>query len=99
MGYKVVKQDHLPNNYFVSTVWLGLDHGWFDDIAPVIFETMVFIEGSWHDLECVRYTTEKAAWIGHQLIVQEYSPKLLISSSQAVHKQLNGIMYLAEANV
>lgn len=26
----------------VSTVFLGLDHGWFNDRPPLIFETMVF---------------------------------------------------------
>lgn len=48
----------------VSTVWLGLDHS-FGDGAPVIFETMVFGEGSWTDQDCQRYSTELEARIGH----------------------------------
>lgn len=38
--YKIVKQEYV-GNYWVSTVWLGLDHG-FGRGAPLIFETMVF---------------------------------------------------------
>jgi hypothetical protein len=41
-SYAVVKQTSLDNGYWVSTVWLGLDHGFGDDGPPLIFETMVF---------------------------------------------------------
>lgn len=46
----------------VSTVWLGLDHGWGEG-APLIFETMVF--GGALDEECVRYSTLDEAEAGH----------------------------------
>lgn len=48
--YKIVKQEHTPKKmYWVSTVWLGIDHdfSWRHDEpnpCPVIFETMVFDE-------------------------------------------------------
>jgi hypothetical protein len=51
----------------VSTVWLGLDHGWGDDDRPLIFETMVF-EGKM-DGEQMRYSTEEEARTGHQAMV------------------------------
>lgn len=39
---KIVRQEHTPNGrYWISTVWLGLDHSWGDG-PPLIFETMVF---------------------------------------------------------
>lgn len=38
--YKIVKQEYV-GDYWVSTVWLGLDHGWGHG-PPLIFETMVF---------------------------------------------------------
>jgi hypothetical protein len=38
--YRTLARDE-PDGYLVSTVWLGLDHGWGLGI-PVIFETMVF---------------------------------------------------------
>jgi hypothetical protein len=39
---RVVAQVDLPNGYFVSTIFLGLDHDFFGRRAPVLFETMVF---------------------------------------------------------
>lgn len=35
-----VKQEHV-GEFFVSTVFLGLDHGWGDG-PPILWETMVF---------------------------------------------------------
>lgn len=49
----------------ISTVWLGLDHSMFSDGPPLIFETMVFGQGSSLDLDCERYATEDAARRGH----------------------------------
>lgn len=51
----------------VSTVWLGLDHG-FHDSAPIIFETMVF-EGD-RDGDCERYCTLDEAKAGHAAMVE-----------------------------
>ena len=39
-AYRIVKQEYV-GDYWVSTVWLGLDHG-FGGGAPLIFVTMVF---------------------------------------------------------
>jgi hypothetical protein len=47
----------------VSTVFLGLDHGWGDDEDPLLFETMVF--GGPNDQDCIRYTTWAEAERGH----------------------------------
>jgi len=46
----------------VSTVWLGLDHG-YGGGPPLIFETMVF--GGAHDEDQWRYPTEVEALAGH----------------------------------
>jgi hypothetical protein len=53
--------------YIVSTVHLVINHQWGDG-PPLIFETMVF--GGKHDQECVRYSTEEAARVGHTLVVR-----------------------------
>jgi hypothetical protein len=50
--------------HHVSTVWLALDHR-HDSGPPLIFETMVFGEGSWVEQDCQRYSTELEARIGH----------------------------------
>lgn len=46
--------------FLVSTVWLGLDHGWGRG-APLIFETMVFPSDYQR-----RYSTEREARQGHR---------------------------------
>ncbi len=51
----------------ISTVWLGLDHGWGEG-PPLIFETMVF--GSPLDQECWRYSTEAEARAGHAAAIE-----------------------------
>lgn len=62
------KKPHL-----VSTVFLGLDHGFrvgsASDYRPVLWETMVF-GGKDSDEYCQRYTSHEAALAGHQKTVQ-----------------------------
>lgn len=50
----------------VSTVFLGMDHGWGDG-PPILFETMVF-GGPW-DSDCERYCTWVEAEAGHAATV------------------------------
>lgn len=72
LDYKRVALDEI-GPYEVSTVWLGLDHGWTPGGAPLIFETMVFTAAAWNDpdggvgpdLDCLRYSTEAEALAGH----------------------------------
>jgi hypothetical protein len=54
---------------WVSTVFLGLDHNYFDDGPPLLFETMVFggpLEG-----QCDRYSTRAEALAGHQAMCRQ----------------------------
>lgn len=67
--YKRVAEDTV-GEWWVSTVWLGIDHGYGD--IPVIFETMVFPMSEnastadfSTDQHCERYTTEADAIRGH----------------------------------
>jgi hypothetical protein len=53
----------------VSTVWLGIDHGFGLSAKPLIFESMVF-RGE-ESLECQRYATEDEARAGHVALVAE----------------------------
>ena len=52
----------------VSTVFLGLDHAFFDDTKPVLFETLVF-GGPLKD-EMERYCTWEEAEAGHKAMVK-----------------------------
>lgn len=62
--YKVVGQDRVKG-WWVSTVWLGLDHR-FGPGEPLIFETMTF--DPWQDEQMQdRYSTLQDAKDGHEL--------------------------------
>jgi len=52
----------------VSTVWLGLDHGFGGERA--IFESMLFERDSYAGLERWRYATEAEALAGHEAMVR-----------------------------
>lgn len=60
--YRRVLQDHVIG-YWISTIWLGLDHGWDGRLA--IFETMIWDPNdkilNYQD----RYSNEVAARLGH----------------------------------
>jgi len=58
----------LPGGCWVSTVWLGLDHG-FGGGLPLIFESMVFGPDDMVDLDCRRYATKEQALQGHDELV------------------------------
>ena len=60
---RIVAQDRLSDDVLVSTVFLGLDHGFCNQSPPILFETMVF-GGPLHE-ECVRYCTYADAERGH----------------------------------
>lgn len=72
--YKVVQKTEVDihgETVQVSTVWLGLDHGFMSE-EPIIFETMVFGEVDGHDMSDVmqeRYCTEAEALEGHAMAV------------------------------
>ena len=58
----------LGDDIDVSTVWIGINHGWNPDRPPLIFETMCF--GGPFDGECARYSTEEEAEAGHRQTVE-----------------------------
>lgn len=71
----------FTNGYRISTVYLGIDHGWPSMVKegeiyfPVIFETMIFAEtkklkGSEIDDYQERYSFEEQAFMGHIRAVQ-----------------------------
>ena len=76
LDYKQVAETYLSDGKRVSTVWLGLDHG-FGKGEPLIFETMVFSKkGEYHDLDMVRYSTEAEAKLGHRAMVGKWKAKI-----------------------
>ena len=57
-------------NYFVSTVFLGVDHQWEDDGPPLLFETMVFGKGPLNE-RLERCTTWEEAEVMHEKMCEE----------------------------
>lgn len=69
---RIVKQTELEGDILVSTVFLGIDHGFNfgdeDDNVPILFETMIF-GGELNDFQ-ERYPTWEGAVIGHDAAVR-----------------------------
>jgi hypothetical protein len=77
---KIIEQTQLPNCW-VSTVFLGLDHG-FSDGAPLVFETMVFpSKDDLHELDCERYSTLAEAKAGHARLIEKYHALMVLSKA------------------
>lgn len=83
--YRTVARDHV-GEVMVSTVWLGLNHNFFPDGEPLIFETMVFgrpDESMIEDDEFTcRYTTLEQAQRGHDNIVDDVIRKYGLPDSK-----------------
>lgn len=64
---------HGPCKRWVSTVWLGLNHSFYDG-PPLIFETMIFPRKKGDHIEVQwRYSTEAQAIIGHGQTCSKYA--------------------------
>lgn len=76
MTQRRIAETTLPDGKWVSTVWLGLDHG-AGCGPPLIFETMVFApsrDGELREsLDCDRYATAAEAKAGHAEMVAKWS--------------------------
>lgn len=73
------------HTYTVSTVLLGLDHG-YGGGRPVIFETMVFKDHSSEDLEMDRYCTLAEAKAGHRRMVRQVRKTMAAHRRPLIHK-------------
>lgn len=63
--------DDVVGDYWISTVFLVIDHAWSEGDPPILFETMIFPKGTFDDLYCVRYATWEEAVAGHQRTVAD----------------------------
>lgn len=79
--YQHIKQWYIPRRnaptVMVSTIWLGMDHGFGRHDKPVIFETGVFEVSKdgqriGTELEMYRYDSEEEALREHDVIVLRY---------------------------
>lgn len=70
---RVVLQEKI-GDFWVSTVFLGIDHNFNPAGQPLLFETMVFGDD---ELEQRRYATWDEAVSGHNEIVERYENYLM----------------------
>jgi len=62
---RIVKQEYLSNGYYISTVFLGLDHNFTGKGERKVFETMVFDDlkrGSISDVGQEVYVRRYSTW-------------------------------------
>jgi hypothetical protein len=59
-GTRQIANDYV-GSVRVSTIFLGLDHNYNDSQEPILFETMVFNEGSWSERRQDRCSTWEQA--------------------------------------
>lgn len=64
---RIVAQTSVGES-FVSTVFIGIDHNWFDEGPPILFETLIF--NGPHDQDMWRYATWDEAKAGHDAVVE-----------------------------
>ena len=78
---RVVAQEEVEG-YFVSTVFLGIDHAWGDGERK-LFETMVFTQAGKGD-ECYqdRYPTWERAELGHRDAVAQVKAGTIRAKAQ-----------------
>lgn len=68
-------------DYWISTVWIGINHAWRPGAPPLIFETMVFNNATEEsDLDMERYSTEQEAIEGHQRMVDKV--RLIVAATK-----------------
>ena len=71
-------RDTMQGDVRVSTVFLGLDHNFYDDGPPILFETMVFIGDGGGEME--RYSTWAEAEEGHaNMVAKVFKPTPILA--------------------
>jgi hypothetical protein len=65
---RIIGYTGITSEIAVSTVFLGLDHRFFGEGPPILFETLIF--GGPLDGEGARYCSHDDALTGHKMLVQ-----------------------------
>ena len=76
---RCVMQTRLIDGSVISTVFLGVDHGWQAETAPVLFETALLTEDGVS--VCARYCTWAEAETGHMEWIEHCVPSEMIETT------------------
>jgi hypothetical protein len=94
---RIVQQDRI-GDFWVSTVFLGLNHNWWGDGPPILFETMVFDRSSHGKYARTgaqeRYCTWDEALAGHLVLCAELRLTWFHAPLHEVRKRRNRKRYL-----
>jgi hypothetical protein len=74
LNYKIIRQQHIHPQLWLSTVWLGTNHNFNKTGPPLIFETMLFFSGLQEE-GCWRTSTEVKALKNHRKITRQWLRK------------------------
>lgn len=74
-----VLRDELPGGCWVSTIFLGLDHGWHSP-EPILFETAVFANGE------IEIVSRCSTWL--QAEEQHHKALALLEAAEAGRKAI-----------
>lgn len=83
VGKAVIRRG--AETFRVSTVYLGLDHGFGRGGPPIIFETMIFPGDDWTEVYRDRYSTLKQARAGHRTALKTVW-RMRWDHKQVIHK-------------
>ena len=78
--HRRVALSEVRPSVFVSTVFLGLDHGFGD--VPILFETMIYDDDGFWDYQN-RYMSWEQAELGHEQAVDSVRKALIVRNSEA----------------
>ena len=87
---RIVQQDQI-GEFFISTVFLGIDHSFGFGGPPILFETMIFPKDSNEETYQERYTTWDDALKRHRELVAEFSAANLVDTGQVLLARIRGI--------
>jgi len=72
-GSMRVARTELGSDTVVSTVFLGVNHNYFGKGPPILFETMVFVDGEAEDKHTRCYATWAESEVGHMETVESFT--------------------------
>jgi len=79
------------DKYEVSTVFLGINYAYDDELSPLVFESMVFEHNSRADLDLNRYSTYEEAKLGHIELCHKYGIYYLNPNNEKKIENINDI--------